>query len=143
MDRARFKKSDSRGSEASVPLTIQLVQGPLIDEGKRWGTMLVEGSNGLPLLLIDQRVSAEVKEKGIECAMAVVASESGTCREGDAPSDDSTAQTFAHSMARRLMPGNKSAPLAARLENPSNAATTKSTAAAPPRRRGGAVAPIE
>jgi hypothetical protein len=101
MDRARFQKSDSRGSEASVPLTIQLVQGPLIDEGKRWGTMLVEGSDGLPVLLIDQGVSAEIKETGIECAIAIVASKSSDCREGDAPSGDSTAQTFAHSMARR------------------------------------------
>ena len=101
MNRRMFKKSESGASGESVPLTIQLVPGPLISKGKRWGTMLVEGSDGLPLLLINQGVSAEVKEKGIECAMAVVASESGTCREGDAPSDDSTAQTFAHSMARK------------------------------------------
>jgi hypothetical protein len=96
-----FKKSESGASGESLPLTIQLVPGPLIDEGKRWGTMLVEGGNELPLLLIDEHVSAKMKEEGIECAMAILASESGTCREGDAPSDDSTAQTFAHEMARK------------------------------------------
>jgi hypothetical protein len=104
MDRARFKKSDSRGSEASVPLTIQLVQGPLIDEGKRFASILVDGPSGTPILLIDELVSDKQKQSGIRSAVEYLTHESSDCGEGGAAPAAPAAQTFAHGMARTRAP---------------------------------------
>ncbi len=98
MDRARFRKSDSRGSEASVPLTIQLVQGPLIDEGERCASILVDGPSGTPILLIDELVSDKQKQSGIRSAVEYLTHESSDCGEGGAAP---AAQAFAHEMARK------------------------------------------